>query len=248
MYHTAVYSESVDQATLASIAALADPVLTISGDNLQVPAATPFLGLVFGIGVNITRCQMQSPSLRRVLNPEFRPLNVLATVSTPVPVADLMQTAIPLDAGEQLQAWTAEDGAGATRMSVVVNLADKPVTPVMDNVFTVRATCAQLLVAYAWTNGALTLDQVLPVGNYAIVGARAESAGLIAFRFVFQNQTPRPGGIGSVGASQLAPVGQRHGGWGVWGTFDNWTIPTVDFFSGSADAAEVLSLDLLPVK
>ena len=247
MFHTAIYTASVDQAVLTAIAALSDPVLTISGNNLQVPAATPMLGLASAIGVNLTRGQLQSPSLRRFINFEVRPIHRSVSPLSPNPSIDFMSEPIALDPGEQLQAWTAEDGAGATRMNMIVNLVDKGVTPVTDPSFTLRATSAQTLVAYAWTNGVLTFDQVLPVGQYAIVGARCESAGLLAFRFVLQNQTPRPGGIGNLTESTLTLPGQRSGGWGVWGAFDNWTIPTVDFFSASADTAETLALDLVKV-
>ena len=247
MFHTAAYTASVDQASLAAIAALADPVLTVSGNNIQVPTGTPALGLAFGIGVNLTRAQLQSPSLRRFINYEVRPIIRSATPLNPVPSIDFMDAPIDLDAGEQLQAWTAEDGAGATRMSVIVNLLDKAATPVTDPSFSLRATAGTTLTAYTWTNAALTLDQVLPVGQYAIVGARAESAGLVAFRFVLQNQTPRPGGLGNLSESTLTLPGQRSGGWGVWGTFDNWTIPTIDFFSSSADTSEVVTFDLVKV-
>jgi hypothetical protein len=247
MFHTAAYTASVDQAALAAIAAVADPVLTISGNNLQVPSATPALGLVFANGVNITRAQLQSPSLRRVINYEVRAVNRSVTPLSPNPILDIMGSPIDLDPGEQLQAWTAEDGAGATRMNVIVNFVDKAVNPVQDKNYNLRCTGATTLVAFSWTNGAIVFDQVLPVGQYAIVGARAESAGLIAFRFVFQNQTPRPGGIGVLTESGLTIPGQRNGGWGVWGTFDNWTIPTVDYFSATADTAEILTLDLVKI-
>lgn len=247
MFHTCVWSASVDQAALLAIAALADPVLTVSGNNIQVPTATPYLGFVSGIGVNLTRAQLQSPSLRRMFNFEVRPICRSANPLSPMPYVDFMDHAIPLDPGEQLQAWTAEDGAGATRMSVIANLVDKDITPEATPFFTMRATAAATLAAFAWTNAAITLDQILPVGQYAIIGARAESAGLNAFRFVFQNQTPRPGGIGNLSESTLHIPNQRGGGWGVWGTFDNWTIPTVDFFSSTADVAETLAIDLVKI-
>lgn len=247
MFHTMAWTASVDQAVLAAIAALADPVLTVSGNNISVPASTPELGFLYGIGVNLTRAQLQSPSLRRMFNYEVRPIQKAATPASPPSYCDMMDNTIALDAGEQLQAWTAEDGAGATRMSVIASLVDKAVTPVTENIYTLRATGAATLVAYSWTNAPIVLDQVLPVGQYALVGARAESAGLIAFRFVFQNQTPRPGGIGALTETGISPSRQRYGGWGVWGTFDNWTIPTVDFFSGTADTSEVLALDLVKI-
>lgn len=248
MHHTCGWSESVDQATLAAIAALSDPVLTISGDNLQVPEMTPQLGIIVANGVNLLRAQLQSPSLRRVVNFEARPVQTDAAMITPNPCFDFMDKPIQLDIGEQLQGWANEDGAGATRMNIFINLVDKAVEKVNVPFYSVRATSAQTLVAYAWTNGVLTFDQVLPVGKYAIIGARCESAGMLAFRFVLQNQTPRPGGFGVTSDEQQGLPNQRGGGWGVWGTFDSFTPPTVDFLSASADTSEIVTLDLVKVE
>lgn len=246
-FHLAVFSESKDQAAIGPIAALADPSLTVSGNNIQIPDFAPFLMGAFGIGVNLTRAQLQSPSLRRIVNPEIRAILKSAAVTAYPDPMDLFHNPIQLDVSEQMQAYCAEDGAGATRMSVLAFLGDGKVEAVTDPIFSVRATGATTLVAYTWTNGALVFDQVLPVGDYAIVGARAESAGLIAFRFLFQGSTPRPGGIGVSTETLQDWYAQRMGGLGVWGIFNSTTPPTVDYFSASADAAEVLTLDLIKI-
>lgn len=243
----AAFSESQDSAVLVPVAALADPSLTVAGDNVQVPGFTPNLMGMVVIGANTTRAQLVSPSLRRTLNPEIRPINVGAEPLSPPLGVIFPASPIPLDASEQLQAWAAEDAAGATQSTVLVFLSEGAITPVDGEIFSVRVTNASTLVAYTWTNGALTFDQVLPVGRYAIVGARFESAGLLAFRFLFQGQTPRPGGIGCDAASDLEVPGQRYGGWGVWGEFDHNVPPTVDFLSLSADTSQVGIIDLIKI-
>jgi len=243
----AVFSESQDSALLVPVAAIADPSLTVSGDNIQIPGFTPNLFGVIGIGANTTRVQLVSPSLRRTVNPTIRPLNVGAEPLSP-PVAVMFPgSPIALDASEQLQAHAAEDSAGAAQSTVVVFLSDGAISPVDGEIFSVRVTNASTLVAYTWINGAITFDQVLPVGKYAVVGARFEGAGLIAFRFVFQGSTPRPGGIGCDAAADLDLPGQRLGGWGVWGEFDHNVPPTVDFLSLSADTSQVGVLDLIKI-
>lgn len=246
-FHLAGYSESKDQAAIGVIAALADPSLTVSGNNVQIPDFGEYLMGAYALGVNLTRAQLQSPSLRRILNPEIRNINKTAAVVTRGQYLNLFGNPVKLDISEQMQAYAAEDGAGATRMSVLVWLGDGKVDKITDPIYTVRVTGATTLVGYAWTNGALTFDQVLPVGDYAIVGARFESAGMIAFRFLFQGSTPRPGGIG-VSTESLGDIdGQRYGGWGVWGMFNSTTPPTVDYFSASADTSEIGALDLIKV-
>jgi hypothetical protein len=244
-FHLAGWSASVDQAAIAAIAAVADPSLTVSGNNVQIPDFGNYLMGMYGVGVNITRMQLQSPSLRRVLNPECRGLDYSATPNNNPAFQNLMDSPIQLDVAEQMQALTSEDGAGATRMSAFAWIGDGKAAPVNNPTFSVRATGATTLVVYTWTNVPLVFDQALPVGDYAIVGARGESAGLLVFRFVFQGSTPRPGGIGQVSQKTIDAVGQRFGGWGVWGMFNSTTPPTVDCFSGSADTSEIFTLDLV---
>ena len=246
-FQLVAYSESQDSAVLVPVAALADPSMTVGGDNVQVPAFAPYLMGMAAIGANVTRAQLVAPSLRRIMNPEIRPLNVGAETLSP-PVASMFPASpIPLDVSEQLQAHVAEDAAGAVQSTILVFLADGAIAPVEGDIFTVRVTNASTLAALAWTNGALTFDQVLPVGRYAIVGARFESAGLIAFRFLFQGSTPRPGGFGCDASADLDIDGQRYGGWGVWGEFDHNIPPTVDFLSVSADTSQVGALDLIKI-
>lgn len=247
MFHLCGYFESQDSAVLVPTAALADPSMTVSGDNISIPDYASMLIAAMGIGPNLTRAQLQSPALRRVLNYEIRPLNVGAEPLSPVPIDLFVNSPIQLDIDEQMQAYMAEDAAGASAGTILVWLADKAIEPVEGEIFTVRVTNASTLVANTWTNGALTFDQVLPVGRYAIVGARFESAGLQAFRFLFQGSTPRPGGVGCDAPADLEPKGQRFGGWGVWGEFQSTNPPTVDFLSVSADTSQIGTLDLIKV-
>lgn len=245
--HLCGWYESQDSAVLVPTAALADPAMTVSGDNIQVPEYAPMLIGAYAMGANVTRAQLQSPSLRRTVNQEIRPVNVGAEPLSPV-VLDLpIGIGIPLDVDEQLQAWMAEDAAGASAVLILAWLSDKELSPVTGEIFSVRVTNASTLVANTWTNGALTFDQVLPVGRYAIVGARFESAGLQAFRFLMQGQTARPGGLGCDAAGDKDMVGQRFGGWGSWGEFASTNPPTVDFLSVSADTSQVGTLDLIKV-
>lgn len=247
MFHLCGYFESQDSAVLVPTAALADPSMTVSGDNISIPDYASMLIAAMGIGPNLTRAQLQSPALRRVLNYEIRPLNVGAEPLSPVPIDLFVNSPIQLDIDEQMQAYMSEDAAGASAGTILVWLADKAIEPVEGEIFTVRVSNASTLVANTWTNGALTFDQVLPVGRYAIVGARFESAGLQAFRFLFQGSTPRPGGVGCDAPADLEPKGQRFGGWGVWGEFQSTNPPTVDFLSVSADTSQIGTLDLIKV-
>lgn len=247
MFHLCGYTESLDSATLANIAALADPTLTVSGDNIQVPEYASMLAGAYALGANTTRAQLQSPSLRRLANQEIYPCDKTAEPVSVPPLRLFGQSPIQLDINEQIQALASEDAAGAAQMTVLVWLTDKAIEPITGEIIRVRVTNASTLVAYTWTNGALTFDQVLPVGRYAIVGARFESAGLLAFRFVFQNQTARPGMLGYDLMGDVGQVEARNGNFGSWGEFDSTNPPTVDFLSLSADASQVGIVDLIKI-
>lgn len=247
MFHLGGFTESQDSATLVNVAALADQQLTVSGDDLRVPEGASKLLAAYALGPNVTRAMLVAPSLRRIFNYEIKPIDVGAEPAANPPFISLIDDPIQLDVDESVNAQAAEDGAGATRATILVLLGDESPRPVDGEIFTIRATNTSTLVANAWSNGALTFDQVLPAGEYAIVGARCECAGGQAFRFAFVGGGFRPGGLAGDAVSDLNVRGQRFGGWGEWGRFKNTTPPTVDFLSNSADTSQVVDLDLIKV-
>lgn len=240
------YSESQDSATLTEIAAVPDPHRTVVGDNITVPKGLGNIGAAKGLGVNATQIEISSPSLQNRVPLNLAPLDVSAEPTSNGAWQDFFGRPIGLDEGEQLSTLMAEDGAGATRATCLIWLVDAALTPIAaGEVLTVRATATTTLVANTWTNGAITLDDRLAVGEWALVGMRAEAAGLIAARAVISGQGPRPGVIGNDAVSDIMPNMFRHGMIGEWGTFVHDEAPTIDFLSVSADTAETLWLDVI---
>lgn len=229
---------------LKSVNALADQHVTVSGADVKVPALNHLVA-AYAIGATITLAQIQSPKIRSMMYADIGLLEVAAAPASPPAFQPRPLSPLPLSVGEKLDAYVAASAAVAEQDSVLAWLADAAVAPVTGEIYTVRCTSSTTCVAYAWTNGTLTFTQTLPVGNYQIVGARAESATLIAFRFVLTGYQWRPGGVGCTGAGKLGPSIQRYGGMGVWGAFSDESPPTVDFLAGAADASEVVYLDLI---
>lgn len=247
MFTLVGWSQSVDQAAVAAIAGVPDPHVRINGNDVIVPTQIANLIGAYANGVNITRAQLQSPSLRRFLNIEVAPVDISVTPTTPVRFHDLRSIPVKLDGEEALNALTAENGAGATRMNAFAWLADQAITPVKGDIRTVRVTATTTLVAFTWTNGALTFDQTLPAGRYQIVGGRMNSAGLIAWRCVIPAYAWRPGAIGVIVDSGAEQDWFRWGSWGVWGEFNHNTPPTIDWLSATADTAETGEFDLIKI-
>ena len=242
------WTESQDSAVLVNVAALADPHVRVSGDDVIVPADVPRIATVYASGLNIDRAQLISPSLRRILNLEISPLDVALEPTFPTPLLDLRFNTIGLDPEEALDAQAAEIGAGATRCTILCWLADKNIEVISGDIRSTRATNTTALVANAWTNGALTFTDTLPAGKYAVVGGRFFSAGLQAWRLVFVGYTWRPGAIGADTVADPDRDLFRYGNFGVWGTFNHNTPPTVDFLSASADTSQIGVLDLIKIE
>jgi hypothetical protein len=242
------FSESQDSASLVNVAACADPHVRVSGDDVVVPANLNFVFGVYGIGVSITRAQLVSPSIRRRYPFEVTPLELASEPADPVKYYPFPASPIQLDPDESLNFQAAEGGAGATRSTGLVWLSDGPISPVSGlEVFTIRATNTSTLSAYAWTNGALTFSDTLPAGDYAVVGMRASSTGMIAARLVFSQYPWRPGCIASDTLGEVGHPAFRQGNLGEWGTFSHNTPPTVDFLSDSADTSQTVDLDLVMI-
>jgi hypothetical protein len=244
-HHLVAWYENADRPDLAPIAAIADPSLTVAGNNVQIPNFASMLVAAYALSPNIVQAQLQSPSLRRIANFDIYPLAQAYTPATVFEMAQFFQNPIQLDVNEQMQAFISEDAVGADDLAVIAFLADGKPDLITDPMYTLHCTAAITCNAYEWTNGALVFDQALPVGTYGIVGAKGYSVNGIAFRFVFQGSTPRPGGL-CVDQTYLTDmINQRYGGWGLWGTFDSVTPPTLDWLANAADVAEDLYLDLI---
>jgi hypothetical protein len=242
--HLVAYSESQDSATLTNIAALADPSVRVSGDDILVPRGFANLAGYYFLGPSFQQGQIVSPSIRRTYPIDVEPADVAAEPSSPSALIWHGSSPIALDETEALNTLMAEDNAGASRVTALIWFSDGPLAPVDGEFFSIRATNTSTLTANAWTNGALTFTSTLPAGRYEIVGARGVSAGMQAFRFVIVGQSHRPGAIGYDADGDLDSTYFRRGGSGVWGEFDHDAPPTVDFLSNSADTSQVCHLDL----
>lgn len=241
------FSESQDTAgNLAPVATIADQSVFRDGDDLVVPELNQVIA-VWAAGATVQRARLVAPSLRALLNFEVMPLNVGIEPLSPPALVDLRPTPLVLQVGERLNAELAEGAAGAEQGTVLVWLADGTPAPVQGDIRTVRCTTVVNLVANTWTEANLVFAEDLPVGEYAVVGMRAESAGLQAARLNFRAAGMRPGCLGTDTASDLEHSMFRYGNLGVWGQFAFNLPPTVEFLSISADANPLVWLDLIKV-
>ncbi len=253
MFHLAAFWENIDQAGVLQelTAAGGEQVLFTTGDEIRVPDGLDSLVLAAAnVASTGTRALLISPSLRDLFNIDISPLNGgndgNVVPSIPHRILDLRSNPVKLAAGESLTCQANANPTAAADQSVLAWLADGPIVPVNPaEVHGLRATAAITATVGAWTNGALTFLQTIPVGNYAVVGMRAMGTTLIAARLVFRGGGWRPGVMGSVAEQDEAWDGFRHGGLGVFGEFHSTVPPTLDVLCNDADTAQRVILDLV---
>ena len=243
------FFQNLDAATLALIDALADPHVRVVAKQVIVPSWAPNLMGFYAWGTDLVQAQLLTPSLRALALLDISPLDKADEPTSIPPFHDLFENPLPLEVSEALTFNGAEDNAAAGDMALFAWLGDA-ITPIpTGKIFTVRATqTITLLTVDVWNNRAFTLDQTLPAGRYAVVGARAQSAGLRAFRFVVTGEFHRPGALGFDADGDIAPDRFRRGKAGVWFEFEHNAPPTIDLMSLSADTAVNIWLDLIQVR
>ncbi len=239
------YGNNALGTTLIAVPSITDQVYRQQGNGYIVDPTLNKLGMAQSISAHAQRAQVDSPTLRQVLNKELRPvMKGPATGGQTVKLNWFMDNPMQLGPNEELDFY--EYHATATEHCFgIINLQDNPIQPTKGPFFTEFFTGTTTLVADAWTTVPLTADQQLPPGTYDVVGARFESAGAIAFRLIFPGQVARPGGLACQVPDVVDPHQQRYGESGVWGSFVFNLFPYVEVLSDSADTSQNLFLDLI---
>jgi hypothetical protein len=249
MFHTGAFFQNVDQgAVFALINGVPDQAITVNGQNLRVPLELPFLtGAYVGTAATgYTNAQVQTPTLRELAFFDVPSRSTTVMALNPPPVSYFPGNPLALTGYENMNFGTNTDNAAATDIYGVIWLSDGPVQPVEGPMFTVRCTGAATLVAGTWVNTNLTFTQVLPFGDYQVVGLRVESQNAAAARLVFQGYPWRPGVLTRVNPTQIDMPLSRYGQGGVYGQFNTNVPPTLDVL-GSTDTTQSVYLDLIKV-
>jgi len=253
--HLGGWLENQDPAgAFAFVAALDDPLGLDDGDDLIVPDVNQIIALASGVpSGGGQRARIDSPSIRVLGRLELTGFNggadADAEPDSPQQVVDYRLSPLILEANERA---TLELDYNTTLVEagwVLLWLADRPPEPVTGRrMHSVRVTTTVTLVINAWSNTPLTFADALPVGRYAVVGARFQSAGLVAARFVFRDSPWRPGVLCVDDENDQQHPMFRFGGLGILGEFESIAPPTVDFLAISADANPTGVLDVVQVR
>lgn len=256
---TNVYQQVTYVSTNALLAALVN--------GMQVSTTLSKLHSLFGVGAHLQSVRPQSASMLPLPYPTLNPNNIGTAIESPAKFWDFARAPKALRPTEEFDIFASQISAGAETETVFVNFTDGVMQPYPavatgptvngnNQFFVAHATAATTLTANAWTQITPVLDLPLPAGQYALCGARVQSAGCLAFRILpIMEPLWRPGGVGTQANDQLEAPGQRYinaltgavSHWGVWLTFFQNVVPNIHIWSTSADTAEDIWFDLIKI-
>lgn len=248
MFHLAAYGATVDATANTALAGLVDPVLSRSAsssayifqERYQLVASTY-------IGTTALRARLNSPTLRQINPPFIRPIIAAAKPATLSELAWWADQPLKLPALEEVAPEVTSGTGGTERATVLIWITQGLIPPPAGQIITVRATAAITAVANVWTLGSFTLDQSLPSGNYAIVGAECIGTTVLGFRFAIPGQLFRPGNIGQSAVGSVMDMRMMTRRLGVWGTFLNTAPPMIELLCTAADTSQEIYLQLVPI-
>lgn len=239
MHHLAAYGKSVaNGSTYAQVTGVADGALTrdtannyIMPSNMQVLAA-------FLLGVDVTRGQIQAPSLRNIAYPEIYPAEVVATNAIPTGCNFQVygQNGPRLLQNESVGVYVSTGGAAPAEVNAALWLADRFLPAPQGMVTTLVATASIAALVDQWVLGTLTFETQLAAGQYAVVGMAVIGADATLARLVFPGSTNfRPGCIvDQAYGNRLWHDSFRMGKLGAWGNFVFNSPPQLEIFGHTA--------------
>jgi len=249
MFTTIAYQENINEAAVfARIAAVADQHVRATGDQIIVPDMNNIIAGFAAVGALGDEVRVISPRLRRVNPLYITPVSLALFGGSPPAMMFHGDSPIPLDKSEAIEVESnAVPGANEVH-SVGLWLADGKQSKIDGEIHTINATINLAQVLSSWEMSEITLPDALPVGQYTVVGARAEIAGGVLFRLVPVGGINRPGGICAQTAGGVDPFMQRFGRLGQWLTFDTITPPAVEVLGSAAAGAVTYDVFLDVIK
>ena len=243
MFTVIAFAEQRSDTTAGYIAGATDETHRVTGDDIYVGDWNLLLA-AFVCSYSPQYTYLISPSLRRTsqvyISHQYIP-------GAPSAFDRLLGRGfgnpLTLDKMEALNCYQAVGGYNASRVELCgVWLADAPISPITGEIFTIRINSeeATSFTKGVWLNHELTYTPDLPVGRYAVVGARMYGADYGLFRFNFRGIPARPGGIVIPDERLAADKIFREGRLGVWGEFDSVLPPSMDVLLVSTNATTQL--------
>lgn len=246
MHHLLAFTVASSGTTAnTQLPAVTDPVFSTRNSNFWIPERGE-LAAVAGYGATLNRLRITTPSLRRIMPVECPQLTGSENIPADPRINDFRDSPVPLRGGEELELQYT-DSTGMDLINAAAWFRSGSVPRPGGPIYTIRGTASTTLTAVTWSQLAVTWDDDLPNGKYAIVGGLVQSATGFWFRCILQSQVWRPGGQCVTALGLMHNPIFRRGNLGEWGVFENSNMPNIEVFAEAADSSQVVFLDVVPL-
>jgi hypothetical protein len=246
--HLVAYRTSIATGTTAQrVDAITDGVIPIRGGIAfarLVPSTDFFLVAAAAVGGSVTSVRVYTDSMRPVGYDYIRPINRGGgTLFSDNPkLQTLFDTPLRLRGSEEIRVEATQNSGADQVVHCLLWLADglEPF-PAGVEARWIRYTDGTTVTANQWTRlSALTFEQSLATGRYAVLGLEHFSTNGQAARLIFENQSARPGVMALSGSN--VGLNRNHaafydGSFGVLGYFHSSSLPLIEVLCDAADAS-----------
>lgn len=208
---------------------------------------------VLPIGATLSRLRFANPSMITHGQPHLWPLAVSATMPTLPPFNDYRDYPILLPMNEEIT-LSATTGA-ADQASAALFVAGPGWNQNIPQGFPRFMARATVVIAAGAEDTwglpvAIVMERDLLNGVYAVTGAWVVAANALAFRIqfpsmpTFNGRQLRPGGL-TQNTAALNPMGIQRFGFGEWGRFHTFELPSIQIYSDAAGGTYEVRLELV---
>lgn len=230
--------------TYFAIPNVTDTFLTKTAFGMYGPVSMKLL-MGYVRGVNVSAARLNAPNLRAIGPPALWPFDIAANPPNLPPLIRVRKCGPIVPAQDPFNVEVSTIVAAAADAQSLLLFGDGPPQEDSRACRTIIATAVGTLVNNAWVATDLILGQTLPAGMYDIVGFAAFGTGLLAARLIFPTQLERPGVLAQQAFSEYDDSDFRYGAFGVFGSFINTSLPTVELFGYAAGSAQSFFLDIV---
>lgn len=233
----------------AYINAVQDGVIFSEGDDIRVPND---LAMIAGFAVINNNDQsglslFTSPRMRRESNLYVPQVTADGSIGDQYPYLQFIRSPKRLTPQESLRFQRTVSTVAGTTTVAVMDICDGAMQPVRGDLISVNVFATVTGPANIWSNGPMTFREILPTGEYDVVGMTWTGDNLIAARLQFPGLPYRPGCLARADVSVSPYWETMAGNAGVWGRFHTNQPPSVDFLPIGNTTSQVGYLDLISV-
>ena len=235
MYHSLAFFKALANVADTDIPALNDDIIPIQAGHFILPSPMQLL-MAYASAVTLVRAKIVTPTMRQVANPYIRPINANLLPGTNTNLQLFKENRTVLVAYEETAIQMTDSAVGPNNAYCILTLSTGNQPIPAGNVYPLRWTSTTAAVVQQWTTLALTFEQVIPSGRYAVIFSEHFSTNAIWHRIIFSGQMLRPGLPSQAADTGRTPYRLDPLTLGMMGVFRSNDLPRVQVMCDAADA------------